>query len=241
MSPSAILRAWEPESPVDHRLVIVDDFYDDPDRIRKDALAMEYPVTGHFPGRNTVNHGVEDAFQSVLQAIRLPIVVNPRWRDITFFRLTRGRDDSSADIHVDHSGWAGVCYLNPSPPTRGGTSFFRHRLTGLTHWPTVDEVQLLVAQGLLPGQTLDSPSELDRFFAGEGRNRERWEEVMHVPSRYNRAVFYNAHQFHTIADWRSFGDTDQEARLCRLFFFDIKPGGPVKPIIPAGEPQHSQG
>lgn len=212
----------EPESPLEHTLVVVDHFYDDPDSVRKEALAMEYPITGHFPGRNTPNHDVDDAFANVLQAIRLPIVVNPRWRDITFFRLTRGRDDSTADIHVDHSGWAGVCYLNPSPPTQGGTSFFRHRSTGLTRWPSAEEVKRLVARGLLPAETLRSPSELDSFFASEGRIREQWEEATHIPNRYNRAVFYDAHQFHTIADWRSFGDADHEARLCRLFFFDIK-------------------
>jgi len=37
---------------------------------------------------------------------------------------------------------------------------------------------------------------------------------------HNRAVFYDAKQFHSITAWDRFGETDDTARLTRLFFFN---------------------
>jgi|SRR5690606_29618992 len=205
---------------MERALVVIDSFYEDPDWVRQSALEMEYPITGRFPGRNSQNLDLDSAFRRVVLALRLPVQVNPQRRDIVFFRLTCGSDEGTADIHVDPTGWAGVVYLNPNPPTLGGTSFFLHRRTGLIRWPSPEEVETLAARGLLPREVVHDERALDEFFAEEGRNRDRWEEIMHVPNVYNRAVFYNARQFHTIRDWRVFGDTPETARLTQLFFFD---------------------
>lgn len=82
---------------MEQTLVLVDSFYDDPDKVREVALGMEYPIRGRFPGCNTLNYDIEDSLRRVVQALRVRVQVNPRWRDITFFRLTRGSDEGEAE------------------------------------------------------------------------------------------------------------------------------------------------
>jgi hypothetical protein len=205
-------------------LVVIDDYYDDPDAVRASALSLAYPVVGRFPGRNSLNSDVDSEMRKVSQALRLPISYSARSRDVTFFRLTKGSDLGDCDIHVDlPSTWAGVCYLNPSPHDGGGTAFFRHRRSGLGRWPSSEEQEGLVASGLVPPN--DDPvreTSLQHFFGEEGRDRSRWDEICHVPPLYNRAVFYDALQFHSIRSWSDYGETLESARLTRLFFFHEK-------------------
>lgn len=201
-------------------LIVVDDFYDDPEEVRAEALSLEYPITGRFPGRNSANHRVRESLERVSRVLRKRIVCNVQNRDLTFFRLTRGSDQGSCDIHVDHAGWAGVCYLNPPEQCHGGTSFFRHRTTGLTRWPTPGQAARLMEEGVVPPSADPRVDPLAHYFVQEGKVRENWEEVCAVPMAYNRCIFYDAKQFHTITSWSGFGDTPETSRLTRLFFFN---------------------
>lgn len=200
-------------------LIIVDDFYEDPQVVRQAALALDYPITGRFPGRNTRNYEVEASLRRVGRVLRMNIVVHERSRDISVFRLTYGSDEGRCDIHVDPAGWAGVCYLNLPGNCAGGTSFFRHKATGLTHWPSQEQAEALRAGGVIPPSELPEVSDLDAYFIREGACRDHWEEILTVPMIFNRAVFYDAKQFHSITAWRSFGDDPATARLTQLFFF----------------------
>jgi hypothetical protein len=201
-------------------LLVIDDFYDEPAAARAEALQLEYPITGRFPGRNSENHKVQETMTHVGRVLRRNITCDVRSRDITFFRLTRGSDRGRCDIHVDPSGWAGVCYLNPPEQCYGGTSFFRHRKTGLTRWPTPAEAARLVADGVVEPSPDPRVDDLSYFFIREGEVRENWDELCSIPMQHNRAIFYNAKQFHTITAWDRFGETDETARLTRLFFFN---------------------
>ena len=206
-------------------LVILDDYYENPDEVREYALRLKYTRSGRFPGLNSANDNINDELRAVATNLAAKVVVNGQSKDITFFRITRGSDSHQADIHVDGSRWAGVCYLNPageSKHSEGGTAFFRHKVTGLTSWPSESEVEKLQGAGLLDPE-LRTSAELHRFFADEGRDRSKWVQIMYVPPLYNRAIFYDAMQFHSISDWASYGETPETARLTRLFFFEIAP------------------
>ena len=50
-------------------VIITDNFYSDPDRVRQFALSQEFKVRGNFPGSRTqsfLDQGTKDAIQSIL-------------------------------------------------------------------------------------------------------------------------------------------------------------------------------
>jgi hypothetical protein len=67
----------------------------------------------------------------------------------------------------------------------------------------------------------------------EGSDRNNWEELFTVPMKYNRAVFYDAQQFHSAAEWKGFGQTPETARLTALFFFNLRTSLKTAPLAGA--------
>jgi hypothetical protein len=49
-------------------LIVVDDFYSDPQTIRARALGLDFDITGNFPGRNSQNADVQESYARVATA-----------------------------------------------------------------------------------------------------------------------------------------------------------------------------
>lgn len=177
-------------------LIIVDDFYGNPDTVREFALQQEFSVRGNFPGSRTksfLTQDVKDTIQGIVWAAGGNIT---NWNEQDglsgSFEIATARDRSW--VHTDHyNTWAGVCYLTPNAPLSGGTGLFQHRATG--HNRVVD------------GNT-----------NYESQDMTKWELADRVANRYNRLVLYRSDQFHTSLDY--FGEDLHTGRLFQLFFFD---------------------
>lgn len=125
------------------------------------------------------------------------------------YRLARERH--VCDIHVDSCAWGGVLFLNPPQQCRGGTSFWRHKKTGLERWPNrVEQAELLARYRIT--------NCWEFFVTREGMRRERWERCLEVPMRFNRLVLFRGEFFHSHSHY--FGTRRDNARLTQLFFFD---------------------
>lgn len=174
-------------------VIIVDDFYSNPDSVREFALQQEFKVRGNFPGSRTqsfINEDVKDTIQTIL------------WNaggEVTEWNVADGLSGSfeiatSADrswIHTDHfNTWAGVVYLTPDAPLSGGTGLFMHKRTGAT-----------------------TAEQLPEY---ESQDMTKWDLVDRVANRYNRLVLYRSNLFHTSLDY--FGSDLQTGRLFQLFF-----------------------
>jgi hypothetical protein len=111
-------------------LTIVDDVYDDPEKMRDAALRLDYPVPvpdANYAGRNS----------SRLSWVAGEQLFGATERAHGALRLTLAGDTGRYCVHVDIGvDWSGVLYLNHPEQCRGGTSFFRHRSTGSEHAPT---------------------------------------------------------------------------------------------------------
>lgn len=175
-------------------VIIVDDFYSNPDSVRDFALQQEFKVQGNFPGSRTVsflNDSVKETLQTVVWNAGGEITEwNARDGLTGSFEIATAANRSW--IHTDHyNTWAGVCYLTPDAPISGGTGLFMHKKTGarMAH-------------------------ELESY---ESQDMTKWEMVDRIGNRYNRLVLYRSDLFHTSLDY--FGSDLQTGRLFQLFFF----------------------
>jgi hypothetical protein len=174
-------------------LIIVDDFYQDPDSVRNYALSQEFSVRGNFPGCRTAPYLPDDVKLAISHHMQFAGGVTNWCMDSGYsgaFQLTTAGDRSW--IHSDYYNmWAAVCYLTPHAPHSGGTGFFRHRATG---------------------------EHLRSLHDHEGQDYTKWDLFDVVGNKYNRLVIYRADLFHTSLDY--FGSTPQDGRLFQTFFFD---------------------
>jgi hypothetical protein len=182
-------------------IIVVDDFLNDPDAVRKVALNQNF-VKLHSAGVRT-EHSFLD-----LAPYRL------RFEELLQKRLTNW-DDNAANgrfqccfasdaipYHTDSQSSAGVLFLSPGAPIEAGLSFFRGKLSGLR------------------GRSRD-PRLMELTFGGGAEfDRSRWEEVDRVGNMYNRLVLFNAQLAHGASAY--FGDNIANGRLFQNFFFNFE-------------------
>ncbi len=194
-------------------LVVVEDFYSNPLEVRAAALSIGFPEhqgPRTFPGRNSAQPLLGSALDSAVSAIvGEPLHSHGAGTSFHgFCRSTLAGEESRYLVHVDPSNlwWVGVCYLTLPEHCAGGTSFYRHRALGLDRTPT--EQARIEAVGL-PG--------VAELLARDGRDAAAWEELMTVPMRFNRAIFYRPWLWHSAGP--GFGDRVENGRMVQVFSF----------------------
>lgn len=193
-------------------LIVVDDFLARPDKMRADALALEYPdLKGPFPGRNSLPRlalpGLTETV-SRLTGERLRALDPPMSH--MKCRVTLASDPSEAQVHIDPGYWSGILYLSRAEDCRGGTRFFRHKVTGSERAPlTLEECR---AMGFADAKAMQAG-----MVERDGRDASKWEQVMEVPMRFNRLVLLRPWLWHTAGP--GFGDNIENGRLIYVMFF----------------------
>ena len=179
-------------------LIVVDDFYSDPDHTRKFALSQNFDVKGNFPGLRTKEF-LTDSANNVIKELVKPFsgkFVGFSSQYSGSFQIATAKDRTW--IHADNGNkWAGVCYLTPNAPHTGGTGLFRHRETGAC-----------------------ASFEVPKNTNVQGMDYTKWDLIDVVGNKYNRLVLYRGDLFHASLDY--FGDNNENGRLFQLFFFDTE-------------------
>jgi len=189
-------------------LIIVDDFFEDPDSVRKFALSIPYDFIADYPGMRT--RGVNE-LQSIELKSKFEKILDrsiTRW-DIfdgdskkhmnTCYQLCLQTDTTW--IHHDYTDWAAVVYLTPNPDLDSGTGFFRHKETGVSVWDR------------------DNP-ETDFNRTDDMYDIDKWQLIAEVKNRYNRMILYRADQYHRSLI-PGFGNNYLNGRLTQVFFFNL--------------------
>jgi FkbM family methyltransferase len=184
---------------------IVDNFYDNPDEIRKFALEQEFGdesvITG-FVGRRTFNQflfpGLKEAFESVMGK------KITKWEE----HGMNGRfqicwSGERLVYHCDEQMWGGMIYLSPNAPYQCGTTLYADKKNrARTYYdPGWDEYWANT-----PGDC-----HLDRT---------PFEPVDVLGNVYNRLVIFDASCIHSASEY--FGTNKENARLWQMFFFDTE-------------------
>lgn len=198
-------------------LIVVDDFYVNPDEVRNFALKCEFHEDIRYhKGKRTHEQfrfpGIKERFEALLG------VSIPQWDRYGtngIFQYCTAKDPIV--YHQDTQQYAGTLYLTPDAPVETGSTLIRNKASKLR------TINSDVAKSL--DTTLEV---LRRDNCGNDRHfydRTLWEDVDRVGNIYNRLVLWNAQYFHAASGY--FGLDKQDGRLFQLFFFDVEPTGAV--------------
>ncbi len=182
-------------------LLVVDDFFVDPDRVREMALDLPYSADErYYKGQRSDVSYLWDALREEFERLLDCTIID--WMDQSangVFQMTSSKDPIV--WHADSQDYAAAIYLNPGTPTGGGTSFWRNREHGFRFFHNAPEGHQVKEADLL--------------------SEDSWELVESISGIYNRLAIWNARLIHSATSYESFVDQDQ--RLVQLFFFNVRP------------------
>jgi len=198
-------------------ITIVDNFYKDPDEVRKLALAQTYyPASeldnseGIFPGKRTHELGSIDSDFFRYSVDKLIGVFHDystqtvKWNISNKFQLIDASYDSDW-IHSDVGCmFAAIIYLTPNAPLTAGTSIYQPNskfdkkiYEQLNH----EKFELYKSN-----KYTESKNTINNMFT----------ETVRVNNVYNRLLVYEAEQFH--GGHGFFGHNNIDSRLTQIFF-----------------------
>lgn len=183
-------------------LIVVDDFYENPDEVREIALNQNFePDLRYHKGKRTSTKflapGTKQLFESLLGR-KITNWVEYEYNGI--FQYCTAEDPLV--YHSDTQSYAAAVYLTPNAPIETGTSFYRSK----SH-PDIrkTDVEKNINQ---------------EVFAGGYYDRTKFELVDTVGNVYNRLAIWNSKMIHSASEY--FGTDKYDSRLFHLFFFDIE-------------------
>lgn len=195
-------------------LIVVDDFYADPEDVREMALAVDYIDYGeeaNFPGVESLK-----AYHSAAHGRRFASIIGSQIRfDATQwvygkFRISTRHDTAPTVVHIDPVDWSAVIYLTPDAHERGQLGIFRSTRYDSVTVPDASELRRL---GFSDAVDFDA-----RYVSQHTLDSEAWEPVVAIPALYNRCVLLRGSRyFHGIMNL--YGSNKQSGRLTQNFFF----------------------
>lgn len=197
-------------------VTVIDNFYENPDAIRKFALAQKYKFRHEegdigyvYPGCRTKDLFEldktlqESVLKKLIASFHIPEHDRMQWAVSSSFQIVSEQYKQGV-IHTDtNTIFAGVLYLTPNAPLDSGTSLFRKNATF-----TQEKYQLASDQNEA------------RFKAGEiimdTSFHSMFDEVVRVNNVYNTLILFEGDIFHAANNF--FGTTPQNSRLAQVFF-----------------------
>lgn len=178
------------------RLIIVDDFYANPDQIRDFALAQEYEedlrwYKGLRSKQTFATDSVKQEFERLLGCEVFDFYTGYNG----CFQVTTA--DNPQVYHYDQQRWAAMIYLTPDAPVQSGTRLHKSKINGTRH---------------------STDPDADAAFNGNFYDSTKFDVVDQAGNVYNRLVLMDARSFHSAGPY--FGDTPENGRLIQLFFFN---------------------
>lgn len=183
-------------------ILIIDDFYKDPDKIRECALSLPYSENiQYYKGlRSDKQLLLPYVREEFMRLLHVEIIDWTQQNANGVFQKTK--DTDPLVYHSDGQDYAAAIYLTPDLPTTMGTSFWKNKKTGCRRPPN----HQLENKNIPAGEVYNDDTIL---------NADAWELVDRVGSVYNRLVIWDAKMIHSASQY---GTTD---RLVQLFFFNV--------------------
>lgn len=192
-------------------VIVVDDFYADPDAVREFAMNnLEFKPSDYHKGQRATQRFILDGTKEKLEEIMGCKIKNwnyERYANGIFQFCTA---DQPIVYHVDQQMYAAMVYLTPDAPPQTGTAMYRSKINGIRKFPTQEsrmgQEYVDVFKGLSNGMN---------FYDGT-----QFEKIDEVGNVYNRLVIFNSSQLHAATEY--FGDAIDNARFFHMFFFDVE-------------------
>lgn len=206
-------------------VIIVDNYYREPHRLREMALqsryaeisATDYP--GYASQLRLETTALERSFAKLVGAPALIDRSRFTWGGFRFITAQSGaRPVVHADVAAD---WAGMVYLTPDCDLGAGTGLYRHRQTGFDGPPTDRQARAL---GFCDAAQFD-----DMVIRPDKADLSKWDLRRAIEPVFNRLVlFRGGDNYH--APVAGCGDGPENARLTHIFFFNERPHRPSEQI-----------
>ena len=197
-------------------MIMIDDFYEDPLKLREVALGTTYPEPdpgAYYPGKNSKNFVLPPNTNEMFSFILREKVAGMRDQAHGHFRYSLASSQRPAEVHIDPgASWAGVISLTLDKDCQGGTEFFPHKRFG-THGAPLTDQEAKKIYGIKTRREV-----VRQIIYDDGHHLDRWDHVMTLPMRFNRCVLFRPWLWHTSGV--DFGDTMENGRLVQLLFFE---------------------
>ncbi len=199
-------------------IIIVDDYYANPLKLREMALRSQYAKISatDYPGYasklSIETKSLEDSFAKLIGA---PLLLDKERFTWGGFRFITTESGSKPIVHADVAAdWAGMVYLTPDCNPLTGTGLYRHKASGFVGPPTDRQSRAL---GFCDASEFD-----DKVIRPDKADLTKWELTTAVEPLFNRLVlFRGGENYH--APLGGCGDTPDTARLTHIFFFNERP------------------
>jgi hypothetical protein len=193
----------------DKGVIVVDNFYKDPDFIREWAInEIKFSPSEYHKGERAISRfSAFNTKETLEQIIGKPIY---NWNHSSYangiFQFCTA--DQPIVYHVDNQTYAGLVFLTPDAPASTGTAFYRSKVTGDYSFDDAKRKTMNYVRAF-QGKSAEM-----NFY--DGTNFEKIDEVGNV---YNRLVLFDAKNIHAATQY--FGDAIDNARFFHMFFFDV--------------------
>lgn len=191
------------------KLIIIDNFYENPMEVREFALQQEYIKHDYHPGIRTKKQFITDEHYKKIKQYIKPFGyknVKSNSSDTGTFQINTQEDVSW--IHRDNytnnenNIWAGIIYLTPNAPVSSGTGFYTFKENSCMDYHDLE--------------FLNNEDEIKKYC----RDKTKWELSSSVGNIFNRLVLFHSNQYHISLDY--FGNDKNNARLIQLFFLEFE-------------------
>jgi hypothetical protein len=194
----------------DKDIIVVDDFYADPDAVRKFAINnLEFNPSNYHKGQRANQRFILEGTKEKLEEIIGREIYN--WNHDGYangiFQFCTA--DQPIVFHIDSQMMAAMVYLTPDAPVSTGTAMYKSKTTGLRSFPDNTRNTKLYED------TFKGLSEGYNFY-----DSTQFEMVDTVGNVYNRLVIFNSSNIHAATEY--FGDNIKNSRFFHMFFFDVK-------------------
>lgn len=196
-------------------VTVISDFYENPDEMRKYALAQKYTYCHEmkdqgyvFPGSRTKELRelsmslYEKVCKKLISVFHIHEYDLMQWQIKTSFQIVEAEYGHGL-IHQDQNTvFAGVLYLSPDASLDGGTSLFRKNATydDDLYWKIIKENDV----------HFKKKEPIDFSY------HSMFDEVVRVNNVYNTLITFEGDIHHCANDF--FGNTKQNSRLAQVFF-----------------------
>jgi hypothetical protein len=179
--------------------IVIDNFYDDPDLVRKFALNQKFNLHPEYhKGQRTDALFRPDFIKDQFEKLIGKKIPNwPRYGTNGCFQYCTAEE--KIVYHCDSQNYAGVVYLTPDAPPESGTTLYRSKV--------------------------DKSMKVDRkdypkIFANGFYDSTQFDVVDVIGNVYNRLILWDANIIHAASTY--FGTNLHNSRLFHLFFFDVE-------------------
>lgn len=202
----------------------IDNFYADPDMVRKIAFSNNKKFKNILPLYTTtifnpfLNYDACIDLVAFFEKLSKNKIDKDVWnKDI--LNESNGyiqfiTQKSTPVIHFDKH-WGVIIFLHPNPSKNSGTSFYENKKFKINK--VQSEKKIIKKYGLKKLKKIMVEANKALWKEGEKSKFKRWRKYLTIDNIYNRAIVFNGHRYHCSDG--GFGSDLFDGRLYQTFFF----------------------